>query len=304
MKTRSILPSQIKNKIKREEIHAKTNQDKSRRKMELRLQRRKEEAEDPSKKEERLAKNVPKTLENTREFDETIVEPEDTEILEDENSDEFSLYFKEGVSPKLLITTSKRPSKSVYEFASELIDVFPNSKFVKRENKFSFKQIIEFCTNRGYTDLMVVNEDKKVPNAITLIHLPNGPTAYFKLTSIKLNHSIQGHGRSSCYKPELILNNFNTRLGHTIGRWLQALFPHVPEFQGRQVATFHNQRDFIFFRRHRYVFKSKDKAELQELGPRFTLKLKWLQNGTFDKNGEYEWMFKPELETSRRRFFL
>lgn len=45
---------------------------------------------------------------------------------------------------------------------------------------------------------------------------------------------------------------------------------------------------FIF----RYVFKSKDKAELQELGPRFTLKLKWLQRGAFDKDREYEWMFK------------
>lgn len=28
-------------------------------------------------------------------------------------------------------------------------------------------------------------------DAITLIHLPDGPTAYFKLTSIKLNHEIQ-----------------------------------------------------------------------------------------------------------------
>ncbi|CAB4378138.1 Brix-domain-containing protein [Rhizophagus irregularis] len=299
----SILPSQIKNKIKREEVHARQRQEKNRRKLELRLQRRKEEAEDPSKKEERLAKNVPKTLENTREFDETIVDAEDTEVFEDEASDEFSSYFK-GISPKMLITTSKRPSKFAYEFASELIDIFPNSQFVKRGSKFSIKQIIGFCTNRDYTDVLVVNEDKKVPYAITLIHLPDGPTAYFKLTSIKLNHEIQGHGRSSCHKPELILNNFNTRLGHTIGRWLQALFPHVPEFQGRQVATFHNQRDFIFFRRHRYVFKSKDKAELQEIGPRFTLKLKWLQRGAFDKDGEYEWMFKPDLETSRRRFFL
>lgn len=31
----------------------------------------------------------------------------------------------------------------------------------------------------------------------------------------------------------------------------QALVPQVPEFEGRQVVTFHNQRDFIFVRRHR-----------------------------------------------------
>ena len=65
-----------------------------------------------------------------------------------------------------------------------------------------------------------------------------------------------------------------------------------PEFQGRQVVTFHNQRDYIFVRHHRYIFETADqpkggkkgttpseimKARLQELGPRFTLKLRWLQ---------------------------
>lgn len=53
--------------------------------------------------------------------------------------------------------------------------------------------------------------------------------------------------------PEVILNNFNTRLGHSIGRLLASLFPHDPQFNGRQVVTFHNQRDFIFFRHHRYA---------------------------------------------------
>ncbi len=98
---------------------------------------------------------------------------------------------------------------------------------------------------------MIINEDRKVVNALTIIHLPNGPTAHFKLSSIKLNKEIRGHGTVGEYKPELILNQFSTRLGHTVGRMLASLFPHVPEFQGRQVATFHNQRDFIFFRRHR-----------------------------------------------------
>lgn len=46
-------------------------------------------------------------------------------------------------------------------------------------------------------------------------------------------------------------------------------------------------------------------ARLQELGPRFTLKLQSLQKGTFDsKFGEYEWVHKKEMDTSRRRFHL
>jgi len=52
----------------------------------------------------------------------------------------------------------------------------------------------------------------------------------------------------------------------------------------------------------------KDKAviaRLQELGPRFTLRLQSLQKGTFDsKSGEYEWVHKPDMDTSRRKFHL
>lgn len=39
--------------------------------------------------------------------------------------------------------------------------------------------------------------------------------------------------------------------GTQVGRMFAALFPQSPEFVGRQVVTFHNQRDFIFFRQHR-----------------------------------------------------
>lgn len=59
---------------------------------------------------------------------------------------------------------------------------------------------------------------------------------------------LQGHGRASSHRPELILNNFDTRLGRRLGRMLASLFHQDPQFRGRRVATFHNQRDFIFFR--------------------------------------------------------
>jgi len=155
---------------------------------------------------------------------------------------------------------------------------------------------------------MVINEDRKKLNAITLVHLPRGPTAYFKLTNVVMPKDIEGHGTPTTHKPEVILNRFTTRLGVRVSRMLGALFHQEPNFKGRRVITFHNQRDFIFFRHHRYVFAKKgDKttARLQECGPRFTLKLRWLLHGTFDtKHGQMEWKHHPELDTSRRRFFL
>jgi ribosome production factor 1 len=136
---------------------------------------------------------------------------------------------------------------------------------------------------------------------------PPPPPACPQCTNFLAASSIANHGNPTGHKPEVILNGFTTRLGHRIGRLLGSTLPHDPEFKGRRVVTFHNQRDFIFLRHHRYIFNDDgSKARLQELGPRFTLKLRWLQAGTFDtQHGEYEWLHKrAEMDTSRRKFFL
>ena len=66
--------------------------------------------------------------------------------------------------------------------------------------------------------------------------------------------------------------------------------------------TLHNQRDFVFFRHHRYVFEQDErgrevKATLQELGPRFTLKLKSLQPGSPCKSAAALLLLLPQLAT-------
>ncbi|KAJ2449943.1 Ribosome production factor 1 [Coemansia sp. RSA 2336] len=296
--------SEIKNKAKRGEIYEKQRIAKGKAKRQRRQEFKKEEQDNPELREARLRENVPKTQENTREFDEAVINDADEEVAQDEEEDEFASYFN-GQTPKVLITTTPNAGKKTTSFVKELVSVVPNLEYIKRGKKFALQQIIEFCRGRDYTDLVVVTEDHKEPTHVTLIHLPEGPTAHFRLTRIKGGKEISGHGRATSHYPELILNQFSTRLGHTVGRMFASLFPQVPEFQGRQVVTFHNQRDFIFFRRHRYVFKNSKRVDLQEIGPRFTLRLRWLQKGLYDPvNGEYEWSYKADLETSRRRVFL
>lgn len=121
-----------------------------------------------------------------------------------------------------------------------------------------------------------------------------------------MNKEIFHHGNPTDHHPELILNNFDTRLGRRVGRFFAALVPQQPEFKGRRTITFHNQRDFIFFRHHRYIFDEEFKGvKLQEIGPRFTLKLEKLQHGTFDNQfGELEWMSKPDMYVKRTAKFL
>ncbi|KAI9321788.1 anticodon-binding protein [Dichotomocladium elegans] len=225
-----------------------------------------------------------------------MVPDDEGEVAADEATDELASYFS-GKTPKIVVTTT-------YDFCADLVSIFPNTTFAKRGNNHGIKDIIQQSIKHDYTDVMIVNEDRKIPNAITLIHLPNGPSAYFKLSSYTPSIRLPGKGLVTAHNPELILNNFNTRLGHTIGRMFQSLMPQVPEFEGRQVVTFHNQRDFIFVRRHRYIFKDTEKVGLKELGPRFTLKLRWLQKGTYSRDNEYEWIFRPDMETNRKKFFL
>lgn len=224
--------------------------------------------------------------------------------------DEFSEYFNKAYEPKVLITYSDNPHSKTRGFGKELAMIIPNSTALTR-HRSSVKKICESSAREGYTDVIIINENRKKINGLLLIHLPGGgSTAHFKVSNVKLTTDIKRKiSNFTSHRPEVILTNFSTRLGITIGRMLGSIFHYDPQFRGRRAATFHNQRDYIFFRHHRYEFdKTGKRAKLLELGPRFTLKLQSLQQGIFDsKTGDYEWMItnkRHQMEGSRRRFYL
>ncbi|CAN4120378.1 unnamed protein product [Withania somnifera] len=321
----SMRPSMIKNKEKRSAVHAKLKHQKKVEK------RKKVKAREAAEKkalelgEEPPPKMVPRTIENTRELDETVCLPDDEELFAGNDVDEFSAVLRKERTPKILITTSRYNSTRGPAFIADLISVIPDAHYYKR-GTYDLKKIVQYANEKEFTSVIVVHTNRREPDGLLIIGLPDGPTAHFKLSKLMLRKDIKNHGKPTSHKPELVLTNFTTRLGHRVGRMIQSLFPQDPEFRGRRVVTFHNQRDFIFFRHHRYIFETKEDkqkeskgkkrkadknppektiARLQECGPRFTLKLISLQHGTFDtKGGEYEWVHKPEMDTSRRRFFL
>ena len=287
----------ITNKLKRQEIFADIKHEKNKERHTMRRKRAKEERENPELREQRLKENVTQTIENTRVYDETI----NKEVEGDE--DDLMRYFNSNSNepPKIFLTTNVNAKKSAYEFANILIEILPNVTVVKRKFGYKLKEISDICIKRNFTDIVIINEDKKKVTGLTFIHLPEGPTFYFKLSSFVEVKKIVGHGRPTSHIPELILNNFQTRLGQTVGRLFQSILPQNPDIEGRQVITLHNQRDYIFFRRHRYVFKDNERVGLQELGPQFTLKLKRLQRGIKE---ETEWEHKPEMDKEKKKFYL
>eukprot|EP01071_Lankesteria_metandrocarpae_P000147 Lankesteria_metandrocarpae@DN1027_c0_g1_i1.p1 len=200
-----------------------------------------------------------KTIENMRKPNVAIIGPQDREELSREDSvDEFASYFANQQTPKIMITTVRtiRPSKGTVAFLKEFLLVFPNTYYYKRMNK-SFIKVAKYATKHGFTDVIVFNQWKGLPSGLYLSHLPEGPTSYFRLTGLKMAQDFKSGGVLTDHRPEIIMNNFTTHLGHRIGRHLASLFPQSPEFEGRRVMTFHNQRDFVFFRHHRYVFKKE-----------------------------------------------
>ncbi len=166
-------------------------------------------------------------------------------------------------------------------------------------------------------------------NTIVVSHLPSGPTATFKLSNVTPRRKLRGlkhKGIEEGVIPHLILNRFMTSLGRRVERIIGALFPsgsRGPPQPHCRTVVFHNQRDFIFFRHFRYQHRKNrtggddeegeagpsdeplDRVAMNEVGPRFTLKLKSIQRGTFDSQfGDYEWVKKGAIVGKSRRTFV
>ncbi|KAL2809460.1 anticodon-binding protein [Aspergillus granulosus] len=229
-------------------------------------------------------------------------------------------------TPKILITTSL--NSTLHHEAEVLTNLFPNSVYIRRSAhahsyKFSIREIAQFASNREYTTLVILQEDSKKPAGLDIVHLPKGPMFHFSISNWVEGKRIPGHGNPTEHWPELILNNFRTPLGLLTAHLFRTLFPPQPDIEGRQVVTLHNQRDYIFVRRHRYVFREKRETEkavvgadgkemkgaegirtgLQELGPRFTLKLRRVDKGIQRASGQ-EWEWKGGMEKVRTKFQL
>ncbi|PYI10060.1 Brix-domain-containing protein [Aspergillus sclerotiicarbonarius CBS 121057] len=229
-------------------------------------------------------------------------------------------------SPKILITTSL--NSTLHHEAELLTDLFPNSVYVRRSrhrfaHQFSIREVSKFASNRNFTAVVILREDQKKPTGLDIVHLPTGPMFHFSMTNWVEGKRIPGHGNATDHWPELILNNFRTPLGLLTAHLFRTLFPPQPDIEGRQVVTVLNSRDYLFFRRHRYVFREKRETEkavvgadgkemkgaegiragMQELGPRFTLKLRRVDKGIQRASGQ-EWEWKGGMEKTRTKFQL
>lgn len=268
------------------------------------------------KKEGKIEKKDPLTIDAKRVIMDEIIIEDNPDLNEEEQFDEFSKFITENQKAKILLTTNLRPSKHSFEFLMDLKNSLPNSFYYPRK-KNSLIKISELALKRNFTHMISLNERNKEPYSLALCVLKTGPTFHYRLRNYIPSYEIYNKGNPTAHNPEIILKNFNTALGRRNARGLASLYDNDPEFKGRTVVTFHNQRDFMFFRHHRYIFSQREGAEdkediterikvnLQEIGPRFCLQLQKVHSGCYDEfNGDYEFLYRADYYVKRNKFYL
>ncbi|KAI9889341.1 MAG: snoRNA-binding rRNA-processing protein imp4 [Vezdaea aestivalis] len=213
--------------------------------------------------------------------------------------------------PRPLITTSRHPSSRLTLFAKELRLLLPTSIRLNRGSTV-LPNLTSSALSAGLSDILLLHEHRGTPTALTLSHLPHGPTASFSLHHVLLRHDIPAAQRGTVSEsyPHLIFEGFTTDLGKRIVRMLQHIFPpreagRKGEREGNRVVTFRNVGDAVEVRHHVFVrtrARGEEGVELAEVGPRLTMKCFEIREGALgEKEGKVEWALNQYARTARKK---
>ncbi|KAK3722146.1 snoRNA-binding rRNA-processing protein imp4 [Vermiconidia calcicola] len=207
--------------------------------------------------------------------------------------DEYS-YLSGVVDPRVLVTTSRDPSSRLGSFAKEIRLLLPTAIRLNRGNLI-LPNLVGSAKASGLSDVILLHEHRGTPTALTISHLPHGPTASFSLHNVVLRHDIPNASRGTVSEsyPHLIFEGFTTPLGNRVVKILQHLFPPRESAStklGSRIVTFKNIEDAIEVRHHVFVKTGYQSVELAEVGPRMTMRLFEIRQGTAEnKEGDVEW---------------
>jgi U3 small nucleolar ribonucleoprotein protein IMP4 len=216
--------------------------------------------------------------------------------------------------PRILVTTSRSPSARLSTFAKEIRLVLPTAVRLNRGHLI-LPNLVSSANAAGLTDIVLLHEHRGVPSALTVSHLPHGPTASFSLHNVLLRQDLPAaaQGTVSESYPHLIFDGFSTALGKRVARILAHLFPprdpvgpQTPANQlGSRVVTFRNEGDAIEVRHHVFVRDGYQSVQLAEVGPRMTMRLFEIRAGTVEnKEGDVEWHLNQYTRTGRKKDYL
>ena len=209
--------------------------------------------------------------------------------------------------PRVLVTTSRDPSSRLGTFAKEVRLLLPTAIRLNR-GTLILPDLVRSSQSNGLSDVVLLHEHRGTPTALTVSHLPHGPTASFSLHNVLLRKDVaDAQGTVSESYPHLIFEGFSTKLGDRVVKILKHLFPPREGANkiGSRVVTFKNVEDSIEVRHHVFVRAGHQNVELAEVGPRMTMRLYEIRGGTVEnKDGDKEWHLSQYTRTSKKKDYL
>ncbi|RMJ26378.1 hypothetical protein PHISP_02758 [Aspergillus sp. HF37] len=212
------------------------------------------------------------------------------------------------MDPRPIVTTSRDPSIRLSTFAKEIRLLLPTSIRLNRGN-LVLPDLVSSATASALTDMILLHEHRGTPTAMTISHLPHGPTASFSLHNVVLRADIPNAARGTVSEsyPHLVFEGFKTKLGARVVQILKHLFPpRDPGKLGNRVVTFVNKEDNIEVRHHVFVKTGYRNVELAEVGPRMTMRVFEIRGGSLEKqsSGDVEWALTQYTRTSKKKDYL
>ncbi|PWY94841.1 Brix-domain-containing protein [Aspergillus sclerotioniger CBS 115572] len=248
-----------------------------------------------------------KALREDFKYDESITPADKQNKDEVDLDDEYALT--SGIAdPRPIVTTSRSPSVRLGTFAKEIRLLLPTSIRLNRGN-LVLPDLISSANAAALTDMILLHEHRGTPTAMTISHLPHGPTASFSLHNVVLRADIPDAARGTVSEsyPHLVFEGFTTRLGLRVVQILKHLFPPRETGKvGNRVVSFVNKEDSIEVRHHVFVKTGYRDVELAEVGPRMTMRLFEIRGGTLEKgsSGDVEWALTQYTRTSKKKDYL
>ncbi|OOG00793.1 hypothetical protein ASPCADRAFT_202626 [Aspergillus carbonarius ITEM 5010] len=248
-----------------------------------------------------------KALREDFKYDESITPTDKQNKDEVDLDDEYALT--SGIAdPRPIVTTSRSPSVRLGTFAKEIRLLLPTSIRLNRGN-LVLPDLISSANAAALTDMILLHEHRGTPTAMTISHLPHGPTASFSLHNVVLRADIPDAARGTVSEsyPHLIFEGFTTKLGLRVVQILKHLFPPRETGKvGNRVVSFVNKEDSIEVRHHVFVKTGYRDVELAEVGPRMTMRLFEIRGGTLEKgsSGDVEWALTQYTRTSKKKDYL
>lgn len=239
-------------------------------------------------------------------YDESL-DPETSQAQQDID-DEYSML--SGLAdPRPLVTTSRSPSSRLNMFSKEIRLMVPTAIRLNRGNLI-LPNLLSSAKASALSDVILLHEHRGTPTAMTICHLPHGPTASFSLHNVVLRADIPNASRGTVSEsyPHLIFEGFTTKLGARVVKILKHIFPprDGPQKVGNRVVTFKNVEDSIEVRHHVFVQTGYKDVELAEVGPRMTMRCFEIKGGTLEKDagGDVEWALTQYTRTGKKKDYL